>query len=125
MRREFLQRGDDSGAATRKLRQKVSAGIFGNIDFPIANGATISVLCLAESRSPIVKHRNIDYGVEEDRPGLWRWIIYPKIEVGPKVIGEAKYSTREAAVSAWIEEINNGLERARSIWPPSISVLGS
>jgi hypothetical protein len=39
MRREFLQRGGDSGAATRKLRQKVSAGIFGNIDLPIARRA--------------------------------------------------------------------------------------
>jgi hypothetical protein len=30
-----------------------------------------------------LKHRDIEYGVEEDRPGLWRWIIYPKIEAGP------------------------------------------
>jgi hypothetical protein len=60
-----------------------------------------------------VKHRNIDYGVEEDQPGLWRWIIYPKIEAGPKVIGEAKHRTREAAVESAIEEINNGLERSR------------
>jgi hypothetical protein len=57
-----------------------------------------------------VKHRNIDYGVET---GLWRWIIYPKIEAGPKVIGEAKHRTREAAVESAIEEINNGLERSR------------
>jgi hypothetical protein len=61
----------------------------------------------------VVKHRNIDYGVEEDRPGLWRWIIYPKIESGPKVVGDAKYRTRETAVEAAIEEINNGLQRSR------------
>jgi hypothetical protein len=60
-----------------------------------------------------VKHRNIDYGVEEGQPGLWRWIIYPKIETGPKVIGEAKHRTRERAVESCIEEINNGLERSR------------
>jgi hypothetical protein len=60
-----------------------------------------------------VKHRGVDFDVEEDRPGLWRWKIYPKIEAGPKVIGEAKNRSREAAVAAAIEEINNGLERGR------------
>jgi hypothetical protein len=58
-----------------------------------------------------VKHRNIDYGVEEDQPGLWRWIIYPKMEDGPKILGDAKHRTREAAVASAIEEINNGIER--------------
>jgi hypothetical protein len=60
-----------------------------------------------------MKHRGIDFGVEEDQPGLWRWIIYPKIEAGPKVIGEARFRSREAAVAAAIEDINNGLERIR------------
>jgi hypothetical protein len=41
-----------------------------------------------------MKHRGIDFGVEEDQPGLWRWIIYPKIEAGPKVIGEPKLLSR-------------------------------
>ena len=57
--------------------------------------------------------RGVEYGVEEDRPGMWRWIVYPKIGAGQKVIGEAKYRTREAAVAACIEEINNGLERSK------------
>jgi hypothetical protein len=35
------------------------------------------------------------------------------MEDGQKVIGEAKYPSREAAVSACIEEINNGLDRGR------------
>jgi hypothetical protein len=65
-----------------------------------------------------MKHRNVEYGVEEDVPGLWRWIIYPKTEDGPKVMGDAKYRTREAAVSACIEEINNGLERSRHAQRP-------
>ncbi len=39
-----------------------------------------------------MKHRDIDYAVEEDRPGIWRWIIYPKIEAGPKVVSEPKVS---------------------------------
>ena len=60
-----------------------------------------------------MKHRDVDYGVEEDQPGRWRWIIYPKIENGPKVVGEAKFRTREAAVAACIEQINNSIERVR------------
>jgi hypothetical protein len=60
-----------------------------------------------------MKHRGIDFGVEEDQPGLWRWIIYPKIEAGQKVVSEPKLRSREAAVSAAIDEINNGLERLR------------
>jgi hypothetical protein len=55
----------------------------------------------------------VNYGVEEDQPGIWRWIIYPKIEFGSKVVGEAKYLTRERAVACAIEEINNGFERSR------------
>jgi hypothetical protein len=43
--------------------------------------------------------------------GSWHWTIYP--EAGPDVISEAKYRSREAAVAACIEEINNGIERSR------------
>lgn len=60
-----------------------------------------------------MKHRGVDFDVAEDRPGLWRWKIDPKTEAGTKMIGEAKYRSREAAVAAAIEEINNGLERGR------------
>ena len=70
-----------------------------------------TVVRLAAIKDSIVKHRGIDYGVQEDRPGIWRWIIYPKTEGGPKVVGDAKHLTRERAVEACIEEINNGLER--------------
>ena len=61
----------------------------------------------------LVKHRNIEYGVEEDVPGRWRYIIYPKIGTGERVYGDAKHKTREAAVEAAIYEIDNGLERGR------------
>jgi hypothetical protein len=44
-----------------------------------------------------VKHRGVDFDVKEDPPGVWRWKIYPKIEARPKVIGEAKCRSREAA----------------------------
>jgi hypothetical protein len=66
-----------------------------------------------------VKHRGVEYGVEEDRPGFWRWIIYQKMEDGQKVIGEAKYPSREAAVSACIEEINMALTEADAVVAPS------
>jgi hypothetical protein len=44
---------------------------------------------LAAIKDSIVKHRGIDYGVQEDRLGIRRWIIYPKTEDGPKVVGDA------------------------------------
>ena len=71
------------------------------------------MLSAKHSMERVLKHRDVDYVVEEDRPGIWRWIIFPKIENGPKVVGEAKFRTREAAVAACIEEINNGIERVR------------
>jgi hypothetical protein len=55
-----------------------------------------------------LKHRTIDYDVQEVQPGLWRWNIYP---IGQKVQGPPKFPTREQAVAACIEEINNGIER--------------
>jgi hypothetical protein len=58
-----------------------------------------------------MKHQGVS--VEEELPGLWRWIIYP--QQGPKVAGDAKHRSREAAVASAIEEINNGLERSRTM----------
>ena len=61
-----------------------------------------------------MKHQGVDYSVEEDRPGVWRWIIYPQTEQGTKVVGDAKHHSREAAVASAIAEINNGIERSRT-----------
>jgi hypothetical protein len=58
-----------------------------------------------------VLHKGVEYGVKEDRPGRWRWTIHP--DAGPAVVGPPKYRTRELAVAAAIEEINNGIERGR------------
>jgi hypothetical protein len=55
-----------------------------------------------------VKHRNIDYDVEEIAPAQWRWKIYPKIEIGPKETSE--FGSRDAAIAACIIEIDNGLD---------------
>jgi hypothetical protein len=62
-------------------------------------------------RGGTMKHRNVEYAVEEDQPGVWRWVIH--VEAGLKLFGEAKYKSREAAVAACIAEINDGYERGR------------
>jgi len=54
--------------------------------------------------------KKIDYDVQEVEPGLWRWNIYPQ---GRTVQGPPHFRTREKAVAACIEEINNGIERTR------------
>jgi hypothetical protein len=58
-----------------------------------------------------LKHRGVDFDIEEYPPSWWHWKIYPKIEAGPKVVGDMKFQTREAAITACIIEINNGLDR--------------
>jgi hypothetical protein len=55
-----------------------------------------------------VKHRTVDYDVQEVQPGRWRWNIYPG---NRKVQGPAKFRTRELAVEACHYEINDGIER--------------
>ena len=57
-----------------------------------------------------MKHRTVDYDVKEVQPGRWRWIIYPP---GRTIQGPPKFRTREQAVAACMEEINNGIERTR------------
>jgi hypothetical protein len=57
-----------------------------------------------------VKHRAIDYDVQEVEPGLWRWNIYPG---NRKVQGPSEFRTRERAVEACLAEINNGIERTQ------------
>jgi hypothetical protein len=59
-----------------------------------------------------MKH-HVEYGVQEDQPGPLRRIIYPKIEAGPKVVGEVKHHTPGTRIESALEEINNGLERSR------------
>jgi hypothetical protein len=62
-----------------------------------------------------VKHNQIDYGIaKHSTEPKWRFTIYPKIEVGPKVIspewyGSGSYEAAEAACKA---EIDHGLSEA-------------
>jgi hypothetical protein len=44
-----------------------------------------------------MKHRTVDYDVQEVQPGRWRWNIYPG---NGKVQGPVKFRTRELAVEA-------------------------
>jgi hypothetical protein len=57
-----------------------------------------------------VKHRNIDYDVEEIALAQWRWKLYPKEEIGGKVTSEARFGSRDVAVAACILEINKRFE---------------
>jgi len=47
--------------------------------------------------------------VTEVEPGRWGWTIH----AATYVFGEAQHRTRELAVEACINEINNGIERTR------------
>lgn len=57
-------------------------------------------------------YREVDYLVEEIQPKKWRWKILPSLEAQP-VATDASFRSREAAVQACINEIENGLERSR------------
>jgi hypothetical protein len=57
-----------------------------------------------------MKHRTVDYDVQEVQPGLWRWNIFP----GNRIVrGPSEFRTRERAVAACLAEINNGIERTQ------------
>jgi hypothetical protein len=43
------------------------------------------------------------------QPSLWHWIIYPGACL-PDFVGEPKFRSREAALAACMEEINNAIE---------------
>ena len=58
-----------------------------------------------------MKHRDVDYGVEEADSGYGAGSS--KTENGRKVVGEANFRSREVAVAACIQEINNSIERVR------------
>jgi hypothetical protein len=63
---------------------------------------------LSAKQGPIVKHRGVDFDVEEKPPSWWRWKIY-KIET----VCSMKFQTREAAIAACIVEISSGLDRGQ------------
>jgi hypothetical protein len=60
-----------------------------------------------------MKHRGVDFDVEEYPPSWWHWKIYPKIEGDQPAISNMKFQTREAAVDACIVEINGLLDKGQ------------
>jgi hypothetical protein len=62
----------------------------------------------------IMKHRGVDFDVEEKPPSWWHWKIYLRTESGQPVIANMKFQTREAAVDACIIEINGLLDKGQS-----------
>jgi hypothetical protein len=58
-----------------------------------------------------MEHRSVKYEVRQIEPSRWIWMILTR---GPNpIIGPDLFLTRERAVAACIEEINNGIERTR------------
>ena len=62
-----------------------------------------------------MKYLNVEYNVREVEPRLWRWYVIPAGAAKELVISSHKFRSREAAVEACIEEINNALERSRPV----------
>ena len=60
-----------------------------------------------------MKHRGVDFDVEEIPPSWWRWKINSKIETGPEVICTMQFQTRDAALDACIVEINSSLDKGQ------------
>jgi hypothetical protein len=61
----------------------------------------------------IMKHRGVDFDVEEKPPSWWHWKICPRTEGGQPVIATMKFQTRVAAVDACIIEINGLLDKGQ------------
>jgi hypothetical protein len=59
-----------------------------------------------------MEHRTVKFDVRQIEPSRWIWIIF---QADP-IISSDRFPTRERAVAACIEEINNGIERTCS-WP--------
>jgi hypothetical protein len=69
---------------------------------------------LSGPQENIMKHRGVDFDVEENPPSWWHWKIYPRAEGGQPVIANMKFQTRDAAVDACIIEINGLLDKGQN-----------
>lgn len=59
-----------------------------------------------------MKHRGVDFEVEEISPSKWRWKIYQKIGIGSKIISDPDYANQAAAAIACVNKINSELGAA-------------
>jgi hypothetical protein len=66
-----------------------------------------------------MKHRGVDFDVEEKPPSWWHWKICPRTEGGQRVIANMKFQTRVAVVDACIIEINAFLIKAKVVAAPN------
>jgi hypothetical protein len=53
-------------------------------------------------------HKGVEFDVREIEPGRWLWVIHA---IDRPIIGESRYRSREAAMNACIEAINDRLYR--------------
>jgi hypothetical protein len=70
---------------------------------------------LSPVSSLLMEHRTVKYDVREIEPSRWVWIIFAA-NANP-IVSPALFLSREAAVAACINEINNGIERTRTRGP--------
>jgi hypothetical protein len=59
-----------------------------------------------------VKHRGIEYDVEEVSPSQWRWKIHQSLEFIPTIISDREYANWAAANIACVNKINGELGAA-------------
>jgi len=61
-----------------------------------------------------MKHRGVDFDVEEKPPSWWHWKIDPRAEGSTSDRQKKKFQTREAAVDACIIVIDGLLDKDQS-----------
>ena len=62
-----------------------------------------------------MEHRTVKYHVRQIEPSIWIWIIFTA-DANP-IVSPTRFLSREGAVEACINEINNGIERTRTRGP--------
>ena len=58
-----------------------------------------------------MKHRSIDFDLEEPAPHKWRWKIHPQIEDAPNIVGGELFDSRWSAIEACLAAIDTGLQK--------------
>lgn len=58
-------------------------------------------------RSLAVRYRDIDFDINEFEPSKWRWVIYQKIASDPAIRDKTSYDTRDEAIAACRQAIDN------------------
>jgi len=130
---ELVRNYHDLCEAVRMVREAVETTFGNNLlpdaarsETPVHECEMIARAIYAAGRLPskargsqklavFMRHRNVDYIVEEIEPGRWRWKFCSPRWDGRLLISQTTFRTREAAVEACHDEINNALERSRPV----------